>query len=52
MRLTDSALGVLERVQDLGSKPRLISDGEFYGRRFAHGTVCPPLRASHLRFTG
>jgi predicted Zn-dependent protease len=52
MRLTDSALGVFERVQDLGSKPRLVSDGEFYGRRFARGTVCPPLRASHLRFTG
>ena len=52
VRLTDSALGVLERVQDLGSKPRLVSDGEFYGRRFAYGTVCPPLRASHMRFTG
>jgi predicted Zn-dependent protease len=52
MRLTDSALGLLERVQDLGSKPRLISDGEFYGRRFAHGTVCPPVRVSHMRFTG
>jgi predicted Zn-dependent protease len=52
MRLTDSALGLLERVQDLGSKPRLVSEGEFYGRRFAYGTVCPPLRASHMRFTG
>ena len=52
MRLTDSALGVLERVQDLGSRPRLVSEGEFYGRRFATGTVCPPLRVASLRFTG
>ena len=52
MRLTDSVLGVLERTQDLGSKPRLVSEGEFYGRRFAHGTVCPPLRAASMRFTG
>jgi PmbA protein len=52
MRLTDSALGILERVQDLGSKPRLVSEGEFYGRRFAYGTVCPPLRAGFMRFTG
>jgi predicted Zn-dependent protease len=52
MRMTDSALGVLERVQDLGSRPRLVSEGEFYGRRSATGTVCPPLRAGSLRFTG
>jgi predicted Zn-dependent protease len=52
MRLTDSVLGVLERVQDLGSRPRLVSEGEFYGRRSATGTVCPPLRASSMRFTG
>jgi len=52
MRLTDSVLGILERTQDLGSRPRLVSEGEFYGRRFAHGTVCPPLRASSMRFTG
>jgi PmbA protein len=52
MRLTDSALGILERTQDLGSRPRLVSEGEFYGRRFAYGTVCPPLRAASMRFTG
>jgi PmbA protein len=52
MRLTDSVLGVLERAQDLGSRPRLVSEGEFYGRRFAYGTVCPPLRAASMRFTG
>ena len=29
-----------------------MSEGEFYGRRFATGVVCPPLRASAMRFTG
>jgi PmbA protein len=52
MRLTDSALGLLERVQDLGSKPRLVSEGEFYGRRFAYGVLCPALRADGFRITG
>jgi predicted Zn-dependent protease len=51
LRLTDSVLGLLERVQDLGSKPRLICDGEFYDRRFASGIVCPPVRLSSMRFT-
>jgi predicted Zn-dependent protease len=52
MRFTDSALGLLERTQALGSVPELTSDGEFYGRRFAAGVVCPPLRAASMRFTG
>lgn len=52
VRFTDSALGVLERVQALGARARLVSEGEFYGRRFATGAVCPPLRASGLRITG
>jgi predicted Zn-dependent protease len=52
MRLTDSVLGILERTQDLGQRPRLVSQGEFYGRRFATGVVCPPLRAASMRFTG
>jgi predicted Zn-dependent protease len=51
MRITDSVLGILERVQDLGRSPRLVSEGEFYGRRFAHGQVAPPLRAGAVRFT-
>jgi predicted Zn-dependent protease len=51
LRMTDSVLGVLERCQDLGAKTRLTSEGEFYGRRFATGVVCPPLR-SVMRFTG
>lgn len=51
LRLTDSALGVLERTQALTSRTELFSEGEFYGRRFAFGTVCPALRASSMRFT-
>jgi PmbA protein len=52
MRFTDSALGLLERTQALSSTPVLTSDGEFYGRRFASGVVCPALRAASMRFTG
>jgi predicted Zn-dependent protease len=51
MRMTDSVLGVLEHCEELGSLSRLTSEGEFYGRRFASGVVCPPLR-SVMRFTG
>jgi len=52
MRVTDSALEVLSRVQALGARSVLTSDGELYGRRFASGSVCPPLRAGAVRFTG
>jgi PmbA protein len=52
LRFTDSALGLLDRVEALSAEPVLTSDGEFYGRRFAAGIVCPALRASSMRFTG
>jgi predicted Zn-dependent protease len=52
VRFTDSALGVLERTQALTARQRLVADSEFYGRRFATGTVVPSLRASGLRITG
>ena len=52
MRLTDSALGLLDRCEELGARPRLVSEGEFYGRRFAAGVVAPPMRVSSMRFTG
>jgi PmbA protein len=52
MRFTDSALGLLERTHALTSTPVLTSDGEFYGRRFASGVVCPALRTGSMRFTG
>jgi predicted Zn-dependent protease len=51
MRMTDSVLGLFDRVEELGMRAELSSEGEFYGRRFANGVVCPPLRASALRFT-
>jgi len=52
LRLTDSVLGILSRTQALGRDQLLTSDGEFYGRRFAYGVVCPALRADAVRFTG
>ena len=52
VRVTDSALGVLARTQALGARASLSSDGEFYGRRFATGSVCPPLLAEGVSFTG
>ncbi len=51
VRFTDTALGVLERTQALSARPRLVSDSEFYGRRFATGVVCPALRCAALRVT-
>ncbi len=52
MRITDTALGILARTRALGARPTLCADGEYYGRRFASGTVCPPLLAEGVRFTG
>jgi PmbA protein len=52
LRLTDSVLGILGRTQALAAAQSLTSDGEFYGRRFAAGVVCPALRAGSVRFTG
>ena len=44
-------LGILGRVEALSSRPDLVTEGEFYGRRFASGVVCPALRAHSVRFT-
>jgi predicted Zn-dependent protease len=52
VRFTDTILNVLGGVQALGARPRLVSSAEFYGRRFATGTVCPPVRVAGLRITG
>jgi predicted Zn-dependent protease len=52
LRLTDSVLGILSRVEDLSARQELTSHGEFYARRFAHGVVSPALRAGAVRFTG
>ncbi len=52
LRLTDSVLNILSRTSALSREQRLASDGEFYGRRFAYGVVCPAIRADAVRFTG
>jgi PmbA protein len=52
LRLTDSVLKILSRTTALSRIQTLASDGEFYGRRFAHGVVCPAIRADAVRFTG
>ncbi len=51
VRLTDSVLGILGRIQDLARDSKLTTEGEFYGRRFATGTVCPAIRAGGVRLT-
>jgi predicted Zn-dependent protease len=52
VRFTDSVLRLLEATEALTSAQRLVTEGEFYGRRFAHGVVCPALRANGFRITG
>jgi predicted Zn-dependent protease len=51
LRLTDSVLRVLQNTQALTARHILWNEGEFYGRRFATGTVAPAIR-TRLRFTG
>ncbi len=51
VRFTDSPLRILEATEALTSEQRLVSEGEFYGRRFATGVVCPALRAGGFRVT-
>lgn len=52
VRFTDSVLRLLGATEALTHEQRLVSEGEFYGRRFAHGVVCPALRADGFRVTG
>jgi predicted Zn-dependent protease len=52
VRFTDSVLRLLETTEALTAQQRLVSDAEFYGRRFATGVVAPALRAQGLRITG
>jgi predicted Zn-dependent protease len=51
MRLTDRVLKVLDCAEALTARHVLWNEGEFYGRRYATGTVAPAIR-SRLRFTG
>jgi predicted Zn-dependent protease len=52
VRFTDSVLRILDATEELTAGLRLVSEGEFYGRRFASGVVCPALRAQGFRVTG
>jgi predicted Zn-dependent protease len=52
VRFTDSVLRLLSATEALTSAQRLVSEGEFYGRRFATGVLCPALRAGGFRVTG
>jgi predicted Zn-dependent protease len=52
VRFTDSVLRLLAATDALTREQRLVSEGEFYGRRFATGVLCPALRASGFRVTG
>ncbi len=52
VRFTDSALRLLSATEALTAERRLVTEGEFYGRRFATGTLCPGLRADGFRVTG
>jgi PmbA protein len=51
VRFTDSVLRLLEATEALTAEQRLVSDAEFYGRRFASGVVAPALRAHGFRIT-
>ena len=52
VRFTDSVLRILDTTEALTSAQKFVSDADFYGRRFAHGVVCPALRAQGFRVTG
>ena len=52
VRFTDSVLRILEATEDLTATQRLVTEAEFYGRRFASGVVVPALRAGGFRITG
>jgi predicted Zn-dependent protease len=52
VRFTDSVLRILEATEALTARQRLVTEAEFYGRRFASGVVCPALRAQGFRITG
>ncbi len=52
VRFTDSVLRLLSETEALTREQRLVTEGDFYGRRFADGVVCPALRANGFRVTG
>jgi predicted Zn-dependent protease len=52
VRFTDSLLRVLAQTEALTGAVRLVSEAEYYGTRFAYGSVVPALRAGALRISG
>jgi PmbA protein len=52
VRFTDSPLRLLAETEALGRRQALVGEADFYGRRFASGVLCPPLRAQGFRVTG
>jgi predicted Zn-dependent protease len=52
VRFTDSVLRILEHTEALTAGAQLVSEAEYYGRRFATGVVSPALRAQGFRVTG
>lgn len=50
LRFTDSVLRLLCGVEAMTADTRLVSEGEFYGRRFASGVVAPAARIAAMRF--
>ena len=52
VRFTDSVLRMLDATEALTAEPRLVSEGDFYGSRFAFGVVCPAMRVQGFRVSG
>jgi predicted Zn-dependent protease len=52
VRITDAILRLLDATEALSTATRLVTDAEYYGRRFASGVVSPGLRTGELRITG
>ena len=48
VRFTDSVLRLLRRHGGADAGQRLVSEGEFYGRRFAHGRGLPRAAGGRL----
>ncbi len=46
MRFTDSVLDILARTEALTAAVRLVSEAEYYGARFATGSVVPAIRST------
>lgn len=52
VRFTDSVLRILAETVELTRDQRLVTEADHYGRRFAHGVICPAVRATGFRVTG